>query len=77
MKCKENGCGGELDQEKSILLKTSCGSPSTPACPCKKCGRLHWTADGGLVYNRPGDRAFLEKGSIVMKNEKNEITCTL
>jgi hypothetical protein len=77
MKCKEGECEGEIDQLREIVLKTGCGPVGSPAYPCNRCGRLHWASDGELVFNRPGDRAFLEDGRIVTRDEKNEVTFTI
>lgn len=46
MKCKEKGCGGEVNINKPVSLQVGCGA-SRNAYPCKKCNRLHF-GDGSL-----------------------------
>ncbi len=72
MKCVEEGCGGEIDLDNSVLLKTSCGPPSEPAFLCKKCGRLHW-GNGEGANNRGGAKAFIIDGNFVADDGEKRI----
>lgn len=71
MKCKQEGCTGEIDMSNSVSLMTGCSggccARSTPAFPCRKCGRLHWR-DGSLTYNRAGQKAFLRNNEVVLED---------
>ncbi|OGZ27710.1 MAG: hypothetical protein A2365_03640 [Candidatus Nealsonbacteria bacterium RIFOXYB1_FULL_40_15] len=62
MKCKEEGCGGEVDMNKPVSLQVGCRA-SRNAYPCKKCNRLHF-GDGSLVFTRGQQKAFYEGGSV-------------
>jgi hypothetical protein len=68
-------CSGSIKKENPIALRTGC-SGSACAYPCNSCGRLHWE-DGTAVFNRPGNKAYLQNGEIIHKdNEGNVITYT-
>lgn len=66
-------CGGEVNVETRVGLKTGCGGCGggrfEAAYPCKACGRLHWE-DGKAVFNRGGNKPFLEEGMVVIKDKK-------
>ena len=63
MKCKEEGCGSNVNMNKSIPLRVGCGRATRNAYPCEKCNRLHF-GDGSLVVGRDGHKAFYEGGSV-------------
>jgi len=65
MRCTEKDCSGSVATATLVNVRTGCSSYST-AHPCDTCGRLHWP-DGNGVFNRQGDRAFLENGRLVNK----------
>ena len=65
MKCKEEGCIGEVDMEKPVTLQIGCHSHDS-AYPCQVCGRLHW-GSGNAVFSRGGQKVYLENGNIVNK----------
>lgn len=68
MNCKMSGCSGKVNVDQVVAsLRVGCSSFS-PVHACDTCGRLYWSL-GGLVFNRQGDAAFVEKGSIVNKKE--------
>lgn len=56
--CKMAGCGGELDKEHPIIIKTGCFS-SSHAYGCGTCKRLHF-GDERLVSSRSGDPVYLD-----------------
>ncbi len=65
MSCKEEECGGTIDQSVSVALQTGCAATAA-AFPCNRCGRLHW-GNGNLVFNRQGEAAFLVDGVVELK----------
>ena len=71
MKCKQEGCTGEIDTSNPISLMTGCGGgccgPHATAYPCDTCGRLHW-GDGSLTYNRAGQKAFLRNNEVILED---------
>jgi len=69
MDCSEKECGGVVNINDGILVKTSCGPPTLPAYPCVKCGRLHGE-DGLPLFNRGGDSVFFRDGGLVIKHVK-------
>jgi hypothetical protein len=71
MLCKEESCDGEIDMDVKIGLQVSCFSHSL-AHPCGKCGRVHWPS-GELVFNRPGNKVFLENDEIVHRDDNNQL----
>lgn len=60
--CRIKGCSGTIDTTKRVPLKTGCAGASC-AHPCDTCGRLHWSGDGGLVFNRSGHAIFKDRSS--------------
>jgi hypothetical protein len=71
MVCKETKCDGEIDASVKVYLQTSCHSSSL-AHPCGKCGRVHWP-QGEAVFNRPGNKVFLENGVVVHRDDNNQL----
>ena len=67
MKCKMQGCSGDISETSTVSLRTSCASFS-PAHSCDECGRIYWP-DGRPVFNRQDHAAFLEGNGIVHKNQ--------
>jgi hypothetical protein len=67
LKCKEENCGGTLDDDKDSIfpLKTGCESYSC-ATPCLKCGRVHWLS-GNPVFRWDDKKLFIENGKMVYK----------
>jgi hypothetical protein len=76
VKCKIEGCNGEVSGDLLVSLRTGC-SGSGFALACGVCGRLHWPATGNLVFNRPGHAAFLENGRVVNKDKSGKVMSTL
>lgn len=62
-KCEMVGCGGQIDFDSGIRLKTGCAVAGM-AFPCKKCGRLHFTG-GSMVFRRDDAAVFLKDGQLV------------
>ena len=75
MKCTEEGCGGELDPSKSVILQIGCRS-SGVALPCIKCGRLYWDPNRshlrGPVFHRDNEMVFLVGDQIVSRDDHNK-----
>ncbi len=65
--CVEKDCNGTVNTKTIVTVKTGCLSYST-CHPCSICGRLHWK-DGTGVFNRPGDRAFLDEHDRIIHKE--------
>lgn len=77
MKCPEKDCKGEIDFSIPVFLQNRCSPLSfSTAYPCKGCGRLYWRS-GQPVFNRAGDKGFLEDGKVVLKNKKNKVVAVL
>ena len=72
MKCEEKNCEGEIDETNEFPLRIGCFDTGI-AMPCSDCGRLHWKIDGSPVFNRPGDKVFLEKGKTVHRDKNNQL----
>ena len=70
MRCKEENCDGEIDEQNAISLTIGCGGcgQSDKAHHCNKCGRLYW-ASGNPVFYRSGEKAFFLGDSLVRKEE--------
>ncbi len=68
LSCVADNCGGIIDFENPVRLRTGCASFDN-AFPCKKCGRLHWYFDAkeavSGVNNRGGESAYLIDGKVV------------
>lgn len=58
--CTEENCDGVLREDSSIELPNGCRSYDW-ACPCSKCGRLHWR-DGDPLFDRRDNKIFLKTG---------------
>lgn len=71
MKCREEGCEGEISKNNPIHLQSECFSHSF-AYSCKECGRLYWR-NGSFVVNRSGHKVFLENGKVVCKDENSQL----
>jgi len=68
MKCKEEGCDGEIDEGKPIPVATGRKGCAIlkDVSPCDKCGRLYFE-DGCPAFNGEHEKAFLVDGKIVFR----------
>ena len=70
VQCSEKECGGTIDREQRVELRTGCESFST-FFPCGTCGRVH-DESGSPISNRPGKKVFLVEGQIVLREPDME-----
>jgi len=72
MRCKEENCEGEIDEQNAISLSIGCGGCGqgslVKAYSCNQCGRLYW-AKGNPVFNRSGKKVFFVNNALIHKEE--------
>jgi len=66
-KCKEPGCGGQINLANIITLEVGCSSCAklpVSGYPCRKCARIY-NSDTSLAFSENNRKIFFRGGKIV------------